>query len=140
MEIQEESLTGEIGQVHEEKDTQETEKILDEVIKQTKKVNLFLEQQEKEEKKHPRQEILNDPASPFLEQQTMEKEKNGDSVQENEKLGMDTNSVQPPIKMEKKKTSKISKKIKKLKLEVRELELRNEKLKEKNRKLKVQRA
>ena len=53
---------------------------------------------------------------------------------------MDTNSVQPPMKMEKKKTSKITKKIKKLKLEVRELELGNKKLKEKNRKLKVQRA
>ena len=90
-----------------------------------------MEQQEKEEKKHPRQEISNDPASPFLEQQTMEKEKKGDSVQENEELGMDTNSLQPSMKMEKKKNSKISKKIKKLKLEVRELELRNEKLKEK---------
>ena len=53
---------------------------------------------------------------------------------------MDTNSVQPPMKMEKKKTSKNSKNIKRLKLEVRELELRNEKLKEKNWKLKVQRT
>ena len=42
---------------------------------------------------------------------------------------MDTDSVKPPMKMEKKKTSKINKKIKKLKLGVRELELRNEKLK-----------
>ena len=88
-----------------------------------------MEQQEKEEKNHPRQEISNDRASPFLEQQTIEKEKKGDSVQENEELGMDTNSVQPSMKMENKKTSKISKKIKKLKLEVRELELKNEKLK-----------
>ena len=69
---QEENLTGEIGQVHEEKDIQETEKISDEVIKQTKKINIFLDQQEKEKKKHPRQEILKDPASPFLEKQTME--------------------------------------------------------------------
>ena len=43
LEIQEESLTGEIGQVHEEKDTQETKNISDEVIEQTKKINLFLE-------------------------------------------------------------------------------------------------
>ena len=71
------------------------------MIKQTKKINLFLEQQEKEEKKHPRQEISNDPSSPFLEQQTIEKEKKGDSVQENEELGMDTNSEQPLMKMEK---------------------------------------
>ena len=78
MESQEESPIGEIGQVHEEKYTQETKKISNEVIKQTKKINLFLEQQEKEEKKHPRQEISNDPASPFLEQQTMEKENKGD--------------------------------------------------------------
>ena len=75
-----------------------------------------------------------------MEQQTIEEEKKGDSVQENEELGMDTNSMQPSMKMEKKKTSKISKNIKKLKLEVRELELRNKMLKEKNRKLKVQRA
>ena len=51
-----------------------------------------MDQQEKEKKKHPRQEILNGPASPFLDQQTMEEEKKGDSVQENEELGMDTNS------------------------------------------------
>ena len=99
-----------------------------------------MDQQEKEKKKHPRQEILNDPASPFLEQQTMEEEKKGDSVQENEELGMDTKSVQPPMKIEKNKSSKNSTKIKRLKLEVRELELRNEKLKERNRKLKLQRA
>ena len=72
---QEENLAGEIGQ-----DIQET----DEVIKQTKRINIFLDQQEKEKKKHSRQEIIKDSASPFLEQQTMEEEKKEDSVQENE--------------------------------------------------------
>ena len=70
----------------------------------------------------------------------MEGEKKEDSVQENEELGVDTNSVQLPMKMEKKKTSKNSKKTRKLKLEIKELELRNEKLKEINWKLKVQRT
>ena len=53
---------------------------------------------------------------------------------------MDTNYVQLPMKMEKKKTSKNSKNIRKLKLEIKELELRNEKLKEINWKLKFQRT
>ena len=70
----------------------------------------------------------------------MEEEKKGDSVQENEELGMDTNSVQPPMNMEMNKTFKNSKNIRRLKLEVKELELRNEKLKERNWKLKVQRT
>ena len=70
----------------------------------------------------------------------MEEEKKEGSIQENEELGMDTNSMQLPMKMEKKKTSKNSKKIRRLNLEIKELELRNEKLKEKNWKLKVQRT
>ena len=70
----------------------------------------------------------------------MEGEKKEDSVQENEELGMDTNSVQLPMKMKKKKNSKNSKEIKRLKLEIKELELRNEQLKEINWKLKVQRT
>ena len=60
---QEENLAGEIGQ-----DIQET----DEVIRQTKRINIFLDQQEKEKKKQSKQEIIKDSASPFLEQQTME--------------------------------------------------------------------
>ena len=68
----------------------------------------------------------------------MEEEKKEDSVQKSEELGMDTNSVQLPMK--KKKTSKNNKKIKRLKLEIKELELRNEKLREVNWKLKVQRT
>ena len=99
-----------------------------------------MDQQEKEKKKQSKKEIIKDSASPFLEQQTMEGEKKEDSVEENEELGMDTNSVQLPMKMEKKKTSKSSKKIRNLKLEIKELELRNEKLKEINWKLKVQRT
>ena len=67
LESQEENPAGEMGQVHEEKDIQET----DEVIKQTKRMNIFLDWQEKEKKKHSRQEIIKDSASPFLEQQTM---------------------------------------------------------------------
>ena len=70
----------------------------------------------------------------------MEGEKKEDSVQENEELGMDTNFVQLPMKMKKKKTSENSKEIRRLKLEIKELELRNEKLKEINWKLKVQRT
>ena len=42
LEIQEESLTGEIGQVHEEKYIQETENISNEVIKKTKKNQYLL--------------------------------------------------------------------------------------------------
>ena len=120
---QEGNLAGEIGQ-----DIQET----DEVIRQTKRINLFLDQQEKEKKKQSKHEIIKDSASPFLEQRTMEGEKKEDSIQENEELGMDTNSLHLPMNMEKKKTSKNSKKIRKLKLEIKELDLRNEKLREVN--------
>ena len=69
----------------------------------------------------------------------MEEEKKEDSVEKNEELGMDTNSVQLPVKM-KRNTSKNSEKIKRLKLEIKELELRNENLREVNWKLKVQRT
>ena len=55
---QEEDPADEIGQ-----DIQDT----DEVIKQTKRINLFLDQQEKEKKKQSKQEIIKDSASPFLE-------------------------------------------------------------------------
>ena len=129
LESQEEDLAGEIGQ-----DIQET----DEVIRQTKRINLFLDQQEKEKEKKSRQEMLKDSASLFSEQQTVEEEKKEDSVQKDEELGMDTNSVHLPMKMKKKKTSK--KEIKRLKLEIKELEQRNEKLREVNWKLKVQRT
>ena len=128
---QEENLADEIGQ-----DIQET----DEVIKQTKRINLFLDQQEKEKKKPSRQEIIKDSASLFSKQQTVEEEKKEDSVEKNEELGMDTDSVQLPVKMKKKKTSKNNKEIKRLKLEIKELEQRNEKLREVNWKLKVQRT
>ena len=85
---QEENLAGEIGQ-----DIQET----DEVIKQTKRINLFLDQQEKQNEKQSRQEILKDSASLFSEQQTVEEEKKEDSVQKNEELELDTNSIQLPV-------------------------------------------
>ena len=70
----------------------------------------------------------------------MEEEKKEDSTQEHEELGMDTNSVQFPMKMKKKKASKNSENIRRLKIEIKELEQRNEKLKEINWKLKVQRT
>ena len=81
---QEENLADEIGQ-----DIQET----DEVIKQTKRINLFLDQQEKGKKKQSRQEILKDSVSLFSEQQTVEEEKKEDSIQKNEELEMDTNFI-----------------------------------------------
>ena len=99
-----------------------------------------MDQQEKEKKKQSRQQIIKDSASLFSEQQIVEEEKKEDSVQKNEELGMDTNSIQLPMKMKKKKTSKNNKEIKRLKLEIKELEQRNEKLKEINWKLKVQRT
>ena len=79
---QEEDPTDEIGQ-----DIQET----DEVIKQTKRINLFLDQQEKKKEKQSRQGILKDSASLFSEQQIEEEEKKEDSVQRDEELGMDAN-------------------------------------------------
>ena len=97
-----------------------------------------MDQQEKEKKKQSRQEIIKYSASLFSEQQIVEEEKKEDSVQKNEELGMDTNSVQIPMKMKKKKTSKNSERIRRLKLEIKELEQRNEKLKQINWKLKVQ--
>ena len=128
---QEEDPTDEIGQ-----DIQDT----GEVIKQTKRINLFLDQQEKEKKKQSQQEIIKDSASLFSEQQTVEEEKKEDSVKKNEELEMETNSIQLPLKIKKKKTSKNNKEIKRLKLEIKELEQRNEKLREVDWKLKVLRT
>ena len=69
----------------------------DEVIKQAKRINLFLEQQEKEKEKQLGQELPKSSASLFSEQQAMEREKE-DSAQEHEEFGIDTNSEQTPIK------------------------------------------
>ena len=106
----------------------------DEIIRQTKKINLFFDQQEKEKEKQFKQELPKDSNSLFSEQQAMEEEK------EHEEFGEDANSEQLLIKKKKKKASKNSKKIKRLKLELKELEQQNEKLKETNWKLKVQRT
>ena len=111
----------------------------DEVIKQEKRINLFLDQQEKEKEKPLGQELPKSSASLFSEQQAMKREKE-DSAQEHEEFGIDTNSEKPPIKMKKKKASKRNKEITRLKLEIEELEQKNEKLREVNRKLKVQRT
>ena len=61
------------------------------MIKKTKKINIFLDQQEKGKEKQSRQELPKGSASLFSEQQAMEEEKE-DSAQEHEELGMDTNS------------------------------------------------
>ena len=111
----------------------------DEVIKQAKRINLFLDQQEEEKEKHFGQKLPKGSSSLFSEQQAMEEEKEY-SAQEHGELGMDANSEQLPIKMKKKKASKNSKEIKRLKLELKELEQKNEKLREVNWKLKVQRT
>ena len=104
----------------------------DEVIRQTKKINLFFDQQEKD--KHSKQELPKDSNSLFSEQQAMEEEK------EHEEFGEDATSEQPLLKKKKKKTSKNSKKIQRLKHELKELGQQNEKLRETNWKLKVQRT
>jgi hypothetical protein len=130
VERQEEDLADEIGQ-----GTLDT----DEIMRQTKKINLFLDQQEREreKEKQSRQGVLKDLASPSSEPQIVQEEKKEGSEQGSDSLGADTSSVKPSMK---KKTSKKNKEIRKLKLEIKELELKNEKLKKDNRKLRIQRT
>ena len=98
---QEEDPAAELGQ-----DIQDP----DEVIKQVKRINLFLDQQEKEKEKHLGQELPESSASLFSEQQAMEGEKE-DSAQEHEEFGIDTNSEQLPIKMKKRRLLKSIKRL-----------------------------